>query len=248
MRIDIITLFPSMFKGPFEESIIKRAQQKGIVEIHLHNLRDFTTDRHRTVDDAPFGGGAGMVMKVEPIYRALNHIKKELKKEGKVILLSPQGRKLTQELVAELKEENSLILICGRYEGVDERVREHLVDKEISIGDYVLSGGELPAMVLVDALVRLLPGAVGNERSVREDSFYRGLLDYPQYTRPAEFMGWKVPEVLRSGDHQRIEEWRRIQMLKRTLQRRADLLEKAKLTPEERKYLGEIKKGKIKNL
>ncbi|HDN84603.1 MAG TPA: tRNA (guanosine(37)-N1)-methyltransferase TrmD [Candidatus Aerophobetes bacterium] len=248
MRIDIITLFPSMFKGPFEESIIKRAQQKGIVEIHLHNLRDFTTDRHRTVDDAPFGGGAGMVMKVEPIYRALNHIKKELKKEGKVILLSPQGRKLTQELVAELKEENSLILICGRYEGVDERVREHLIDKEISIGDYVLSGGELPAMVLVDALVRLLPGAVGNERSVREDSFYRGLLDYPQYTRPAEFMGWKVPEVLRSGDHQKIEEWRRIQMLKRTLQRRADLLEKAKLTPEERKYLEEIKKGKIKNL
>ncbi|RLE11693.1 tRNA (guanosine(37)-N1)-methyltransferase TrmD [Candidatus Aerophobetes bacterium] len=246
MRIDIITLFPSMFKGPFEESIIKRAQQKGIVEIHLHNLRDFTTDRHRTVDDAPFGGGAGMVMKVEPIYRALNHIKKELKKEGKVILLSPQGRKLTQELVAELKEENSLILICGRYEGVDERVREHLIDKEISIGDYVLSGGELPAMVLVDALVRLLPGAVGNERSVREDSFYRGLLDYPQYTRPAEFMGWKVPEVLRSGDHQKIEEWRRIQMLKRTLQRRADLLEKAKLTPEERKYLEEIKK--IKNL
>jgi len=237
-----------MFKGPFEESIIKRAQQKGIVEIHLHNLRDFTTDRHRTVDDAPFGGGAGMVMKVEPIYRALNHIKKELKKEGKVILLSPQGRKLTQELVAELKEENSLILICGRYEGVDERVREHLIDKEISIGDYVLSGGELPAMVLVDALVRLLPGAVGNERSVREDSFYRGLLDYPQYTRPAEFMGWKVPEVLRSGDHQKIEEWRRIQMLKRTLQRRADLLEKAKLTPEERKYLEEIKKGKIKNL
>jgi len=237
-----------MFKGPFEESIIKRAQQKGIVEIHLHNLRDFTTDRHRTVDDAPFGGGAGMVMKVEPIYRALNHIKKELKKEGKVILLSPQGRKLTQELVAELKEENSLILICGRYEGVDERVREHLVDKEISIGDYVLSGGELPAMVLIDALVRLLPGAVGNERSVREDSFYRGLLDYPQYTRPAEFMGWKVPEVLRSGDHQKIEEWRRIQMLKRTLQRRADLLEKAKLTPEERKYLEEIKKGKIKNL
>jgi len=235
-----------MFKGPFEESIIKRAQQKGIVEIHLHNLRDFTTDRHRTVDDAPFGGGAGMVMKVEPIYRALNHIKKELKKEGKVILLSPQGRKLTQELVAELKEENSLILICGRYEGVDERVREHLIDKEISIGDYVLSGGELPAMVLVDALVRLLPGAVGNERSVREDSFYRGLLDYPQYTRPAEFMGWKVPEVLRSGDHQKIEEWRRIQMLKRTLQRRADLLEKAKLTPEERKYLEEIKK--IKNL
>lgn len=246
MRIDIITLFPSMFKGPFEESIIKRAQQKGIVEIHLHNLRDFTTDRHRTVDDAPFGGGAGMVMKVEPIYRALNHIKKELKKEGKVILLSPQGRKLTQELVAELKEENSLILICGRYEGVDERVREHLIDKEISIGDYVLSGGELPAMVLVDALVRLLPGAVGNERSVREDSFYRGLLDYPQYTRPAEFMGWKVPEVLRLGDHQKIEEWRRIQMLKRTLQRRADLLEKAKLTPEERKYLEEIKK--IKNL
>ncbi|MBC7189974.1 tRNA (guanosine(37)-N1)-methyltransferase TrmD, partial [Candidatus Aerophobetes bacterium] len=171
MRIDIITLFPSMFKSPFEESIIKRALQKKIVEIHLHNLRDFTTDPHRTVDDKPFGGGAGMVMKIEPIYRAINTIKKKLQEETKVILLSPQGKTLNQELAQKLAEEKNLILLCGRYEGVDERVREYLVDEEISIGDYVLSGGEIAAMVIVDVLVRLLPGAVGSRQSVEEDSF-----------------------------------------------------------------------------
>lgn len=242
MRIDIITLFPSMFKGPFEESTIKRAQEKNFLKIHLHNLRDFTTDRHRTVDDTPFGGGAGMVMKVEPIYKAINHIKEEIKEKVKVILLSPQGKTFTQEVAFELIKEKNLILICGRYEGVDERVREHLVDEELSIGDYVLSGGEIAAMVVVDALARLIPGVVGDERSIKEDSFYRGLLDYPQYTRPAEFKGWKVPEILRSGNHRKIETWRRKKMLEKTLLRRPDLLKKAKLTSEEKKWLEEIRK------
>ncbi len=244
MRFDIITLFPSIFKSPFEESIIKRAQQKRLVEVHLHNLRDFTTDAHRTVDDTPFGGGAGMVMKVEPIYKALNHIKKQLGRRAKVILLSPQGKIFNQKIALELAKEKNIILICGRYEGVDERVREHLVDEELSIGDYVLSGGEIPAMVVVDAVTRVVPGVLGNERSVKEDSFYRGLLDYPQYTRPAEFMGWEVPAVLRSGNHQRIREWRMRKRLEKTLQRRPDLLKKARLSPEEKRLLEEIKKAK----
>ncbi|RLE11510.1 tRNA (guanosine(37)-N1)-methyltransferase TrmD [Candidatus Aerophobetes bacterium] len=244
MRFDIITLFPSIFKSPFEESIIKRARQKRLVEVHLHNLRDFTTDAHRTVDDAPFGGGAGMVMKVEPIYKALNHIKKQLGRRAKVILLSPQGKIFNQKIALELAKEKNIILICGRYEGVDERVREHLVDEELSIGDYVLSGGEIPAMVVVDAVTRVVPGVLGNERSVKEDSFYRGLLDYPQYTRPAEFMGWEVPAVLRSGNHQRIREWRMRKRLEKTLQRRPDLLKKARLSPEEKRLLEEIKKAK----
>ena len=243
MRFDIITLFPSMFKSPFEESIIKRALQKKLIEIHLHNLRDFATDAHRTTDDAPFGGGAGMVMKVEPIYRALNYIKEKTGKKARVILLSPQGRTFNQEVALELAKEENIILICGRYEGVDERVREHLVDDEISIGDYVLSGGEIAAMVIVDTVARLIPGVLGNESSIKEDSFYRGLLDYPQYTRPAEFMGWKVPQVLRSGNHKKIREWRIKKMLEKTLERRPDLLKKAKLSPEERKYLEEIKKS-----
>ncbi len=242
MRVDIITLFPSMFKSPFEETIIKRAQQNGLIEIHLHNLRDFTTDRHRTVDDVPFGGGAGMVMKVEPIYKAISHIKAEVGEKARVILLSPQGKTFSQKLAFQLVKEKNLILICGRYEGVDERVREYLVDEEISIGDYVLSGGEIAAMVIVDAVVRLLPGAVGDERSIRENSFYRGLLDYPQYTRPAKFLNWEVPEVLRSGNHQKIREWRKRKMLEKTLLRRPDLLEKTKLTSEERKLLEEIKR------
>lgn len=242
MRVDIITLFPSMFKSPFEESIIKRAREKKLIEVHLHNLRDFASDRHRSVDDVPFGGGAGMVMKVEPIYRALEHIKKELDEKVKTILLSPQGKTFTQHIALELVQEKNLILICGRYEGVDERVRDYFVDEEISIGDYVLSGGEIAAMVIVDTLVRLLPGAVGDERSIKEDSFYRGLLDYPQYTRPAQFKSWEVPSVLRSGNHQKIQEWRTRKMLEKTLLRRPDLLEKAKLTPEEQKLLEQIKK------
>lgn len=242
MRVDIITLFPDMFKGPFEESIIKRAQEKNLLEIRLHNLRDFTNDKHRTVDDAPFGGGAGMVMKVEPVHRAINHLKKTIKDKVKVILLSPQGKTFTQKTAMELLEEEKLLLLCGHYEGVDERIREHLVDGEISIGDYVLSGGEIAAMVVVDAITRLIPGVVGDERSIKEDSFYRGLLDYPQYTRPAEFKGWKVPDILRSGNHQKIKVWRREKMLEKTLRRRPDLLERARLTPEEKQHLQQLKK------
>ena len=243
MRVDIITLFPSMFKGPFEESIIKRARKKNLLEIHLHNLRDFTTDLHRVVDDAPFGGGAGMVMKVEPICRALKSVKEQLKGEIKVILLSPQGRTLSQDVVRRLAGQKNIILICGRYEGIDERVKKYLVDEELSIGDYVLSGGEIAAMVVVDVVNRFIPGTIGNERSIRQDSFYRGLLDYPQYTRPAEFMGWKVPEILRSGNHQKIEEWRIKKTLRKTLHLRPDLLEKANLSDQEKEWLEEIKRN-----
>ena len=241
MRIDIITLFPSMFTDPFGESIIKRAQEKGLLEINLYNLRCFTFDRHRSVDDTPFGGGAGMVMKIEPIYRALRQIKAKTKGVVEVILLSPQGKKFNQDMAKKLSTEKNLILLCGHYEGMDERVRGHLIDEEISIGDYVVSGGELPAMVVVDAITRMLPGVLGNEDSAKEDSFYQGLLDYPQYTRPADFMEWKVPDVLLSGNHQEIERWRRKKMLEKTLKKRPDLLEEANLTIEDKKWLKEIK-------
>ncbi|RME80508.1 MAG: tRNA (guanosine(37)-N1)-methyltransferase TrmD [Caldilineae bacterium] len=237
MRIDIFTIFPQMFESPFAESIIKRAQEKGLVEIHTHNIRDWATDRHKTTDDTPYGGGGGMVMKPEPIFAAVEAIKGE----GKcpVILLSPQGRVLTQRVVEELAREEWLMFICGRYEGVDERVREHLVTDEISIGDYVLSGGEPAAIVVVDAIVRLLPGALGYERSALEDSHATGLLEGPHYTRPLEFRGWRVPEILRSGHHARVAEWRRRQALLRTLARRPDLLARAPLTAEERAWLRE---------
>ncbi|MCK4496189.1 MAG: tRNA (guanosine(37)-N1)-methyltransferase TrmD, partial [Candidatus Aminicenantes bacterium] len=220
MRVDIITLFPSMFKNPFNESMIKRAKEKGILKIKLHDLRQFTHDKHRTVDDAPYGGGAGMVMKPRPLFEAVEKIKEEIDSSSRVILLSPQGRPLNQEKVKELAKERVLIFICGHYEGVDERVREHLVDEEISLGDYVLTGGELAAMVVVDAVARMLPGVLGSEDSAREDSFYKGLLDYPQYTRPSDFRGWKVPSVLLSGNHQKVKEWRRKKMLEATLRKR----------------------------
>ncbi|MFI5358432.1 MAG: tRNA (guanosine(37)-N1)-methyltransferase TrmD [Halanaerobiales bacterium] len=240
MFFDILTLFPEMFTGPFDESIIKRAREKGIIEINLINIRDYTTDKHKTADDAPYGGGAGMVMKVEPIYRAWQDLQKE-RGDVPVIMMSPQGRRLDQEIVKELSQEEGLILLCGHYEGIDERVRELIVTDEISIGDYVLTGGELAAMVLVDAVARMLPGVLGDEDSKIEDSFYNGLLDYPDYTRPREFMGLKVPEVLLSGNHGEIEKWRRREALKRTYLRRPDLLEKKVLSAEEIKLLEEIK-------
>lgn len=240
MFFDILTLFPEMFTGPFDESIIKRAREKGIIEINLINIRDYTTDKHKTADDAPYGGGAGMVMKVEPIYRAWQDLQKE-RGDVPVIMMSPQGRRLDQEIVKELSQEEGLILLCGHYEGIDERVRELIVTDEISIGDYVLTGGELAAMVLVDAVARMLPGVLGDEDSKIEDSFYNGLLDYPDYTRPREFMGLKVPEVLLSGNHGEIEKWRRREALKRTYLRRPDLLEKKVLSVEEIKLLEEIK-------
>lgn len=247
MRVDIITLFPSMFKNPFDESMIKRAKEKGILEIKLHDLRQFTHNKHRTVDDAPYGGGAGMVMKPQPLFQAVENIKEEINSSFRIILLSPQGRLLNQKKVKELAKERALLFICGHYEGVDERVREHLVDEEISLGDYVLTGGELAAMVVVDAVVRMLPGVLGSENSAREDSFYEGLLDYPQYTRPSDFRGWKVPSVLLSGNHQKIKEWRRKKMLETTLRKRPDLLETLKLDQEDEKLLEEIKKTRAKD-
>jgi len=244
MRIDIVTLFPAMFAGPFDESIVARASKAGIVEIHIHNLRDWTSDRHRTVDDKPFGGGAGMVLKAEPLFKAIEALKESsgvpldatpsatpsAAPSEQVVLLTPQGERLEQKIVAELAQQERLILVCGHYEGVDERFREHGVDREISIGDYVLSGGELPAAVLVDAIVRLLPGALGSAESALDESHTDGLLEYPHYTRPAEFRGWRVPDVLLSGHHGEVERWRRQQALDRTKRRRPDLLEKAAAT------------------
>ena len=228
MIIDIITLFPAMFRGPFEESIIKRAQEKGLIKIRIHNLRRWAIDKRGTVDDRPFGGGEGMVLRPEPIFNAVEELKGQ-KKNGKIILLTPQGTIFKQEKAEELAKLEQLILICGHYEGVDERVREHLVDEEISIGDYVLTGGELPAMVVIDATVRLIPGVLGKRESLKEESFgleyeEKRLLEYPQYTRPANFRGLKVPKILLSGNHQEIRRWRLEQSLRRTRERRPDLL------------------------
>jgi len=247
MRIDIITLFPFMFRGPFDESIIKRARKKGILEINLHNLRDFTDDRHRTVDDLPYGGGAGMVMKPEPLFRAVEKVKEEKRSSWKVILLSPQGQPFAQEKAKELAQEEGLIFICGHYEGVDERVREHLIDEELSLGDFVLTGGELAAMVMVDAIARMLPEVLGCKDSIHEDSFYQTLLDYPHYTRPTEFRGWKVPGVLMSGNHQKIREWRKKKKLENTFKKRPDLLKTAKLSREEEEMLKQIKRGRTEH-
>ena len=238
MRIDIITIFPKMFKPVLEESIIKRAQAKGKVKIFVHNLRDYTLDRHRKVDDRPFGGGSGMVLCAEPVFRAVEGIikKSKIKMQNcnakiknkktkiKTILLTPQGKTLTQKLARTLSKEEHLILICGHYEGVDERVRQELVDAEVSIGDFVLTGGELPAMVLVDAVVRLVPGVLGDKNSLNFESFESNLLEYPHYTRPAKFRGMPVPGVLLSGDHKKIEDWRRKAALKRTKEKRPDLI------------------------
>jgi tRNA (guanine37-N1)-methyltransferase len=223
MRIDIITIFPKMFDPVLNESIIKRAQNKGKVKIYIHNLRDYTLDKHRKVDDRPFGGGSGMVMAAEPIFRAAEFIKSEVE-PSKIILLCPQGQRLNQRVAARLTKYKHLVLICGHYEGVDARVREHLIDEEISIGDYVLTGGELPAMVLIDAIVRLISGVLGDKNSLNFESFKGNLLEYPQYTRPADFRGFKVPAILLSGDHKKIEAWRKKEALRRTRQKRPDLL------------------------
>jgi len=239
MKIDILTLFPKMFLGPMNESILKKAKTKGLVEINIHNLRDFAKDKHRTCDDKPFGGGPGMVMKPEPIFEAVDYIESSAeaktmtderrsfkRRRAKIILLSPQGRRLTQSLAERLSKYKHLILICGHYEGVDERVRLYLAQDEISIGDYILTGGELATMVLIDCVVRLIPGVLGNERSAITESFRDGLLDYPQYSRPAVFRGMKVPSELLSGDHDAIRRWRAKEALKRTQKRRPDLLKK----------------------
>jgi tRNA (guanine37-N1)-methyltransferase len=220
MKIDVLTLFPAMFAGPLDESIVKRARTDGLLDLAIHNLRDFTHDRHRTVDDKPFGGGPGMLLKPEPIFEAVEHLARE---GTRVILLTPAGRPFNQAVARELAGQRHLLLICGSYEGFDERVRETLADDELSIGDYVLTNGALPAMVIIDALTRLLPGVLGDDESSRDESFSHGLLEYPQYTRPAEFRGMKVPEVLLSGNHAEIQKWRLEQAMKRTRDRRPDL-------------------------
>ncbi|MCJ7792900.1 MAG: tRNA (guanosine(37)-N1)-methyltransferase TrmD [Candidatus Marinimicrobia bacterium] len=220
MKIDILTLFPEMFQGPFAESIVKRAQNKGLVEIEIHDLRKLAKDKHQTVDDRPFGGGVGMILMVEPIDQALKDLRK---KETKVILLTPQGKVFNQKMAQKLSQEKHLLFICGHYEGVDERIREHLVDEEISIGDYVLTGGELPSMIVIDTLIRLIPGVLEKKEAIQEESFSSKTLEYPQYTRPANFKGWKVPEVLLSGNHQQIKKWRDQEAQERTQKRRPDL-------------------------
>ncbi|BBI34470.1 tRNA (guanosine(37)-N1)-methyltransferase TrmD [Cohnella abietis] len=259
MRIDVLTLFPEMFTGVFGSSILGKARDKGIVSLNTVNFRDFSGNKHNTVDDMPYGGGGGMVLKAEPIFGAVEHLLKDESveaisrqvenvdedqvrgKKPRIILMCPQGAPFSQKIAQELSGESHLIFICGHYEGYDERIREHLVTDELSVGDYVLTGGELPAMVVIDAVARLLPGVLGNDQSAVTDSFSDGLLEYPHYTRPAEFRGWKVPDELLSGHHLNIGKWRRRQSLERTLQRRPELLDHAELSPEERKWLKSVR-------
>ena len=236
MRFDVFTLFPEVFEPYLQTSILQRALQRGLVEVKVHNIRDATTDRHHVTDDEPYGGGGGMVMKPEPIFAAVEGVLGS-PPDCPVILLTPQGRVFTQGVAQELAQHPHLALLCGRYEGVDERVREHLVTDQVSIGDYVLSGGELPALVVIDAVARLIPGVLGDPDGAWDDSHASGLLEYPHYTRPPEFRGWQVPEVLLSGDHGRIARWRREQALLRTWKRRPDLLARAPLTPDDREFL-----------
>jgi len=245
VHIDILTLFPEMFEGPFGYGIFKRAVDTGIVNVNIHNIRDFSHDKHHIVDDYPYGGGGGMLLKPEPIFEAVDKVKQisceEESKKPPVILLSPQGRLFSQQIARELARNDHLILICGHYEGIDERVGQQLATDEISIGDYILGGGELAAMVICNAVVRLLPGALGSELSSLNDSHADGLLEYPQYTRPAEFHGFKVPDVLLSGNHKQIAEWRHRQSLLRTARRRPDLLSGYKLSPKEKRLLENLK-------
>jgi tRNA (guanine37-N1)-methyltransferase len=241
LQIDILTLFPGAFPGYLQHSIIGRAIERNYVDIRLHDIRSFTHDKHGTADDYPYGGGAGMVMKPEPVFEAVESIKSGVEKsEYPVILLTPQGKILTQEIAEKLASLQNIILICGHYEGMDERVAEHIVTDEISIGDYLLSGGETAAMVIIDSLVRLLPGVIGSPTSLDEESHVGSLLEYPQYTRPPEFRGWHVPEVLLSGNHKEIAMWRRNQSIIRTARRRPDLLKRASLTEAEYKMLKSI--------
>jgi tRNA (guanine37-N1)-methyltransferase len=232
MQIDILTLFPEICRAPLSASMMKRARENGIVDLRIHNLRDWTTDKHHIVDDAPFGGGQGMVMKPEPVFAAVEELRGASGDKSKIIFMSPAGRRFNQQMAGELSRESHLIIICGHYEGVDHRVIEHVVDLEISIGDYVLTNGAIAAVVLVDAVARLLPGVLGHELSAADDSFSKGMLEAPQYTRPAEFRGWKVPDVLLSGNHADIAAWRKEQGLKRTKENRPDLLSGRDKPPE----------------
>ncbi|NMC91662.1 MAG: tRNA (guanosine(37)-N1)-methyltransferase TrmD [Smithella sp.] len=244
MRFDVLSIFPEMLQSPLEFSLLKKAREKGLIEVGLHNIRDWTRDKHHMTDDAPYGGGCGMVMKVEPVARAVAAVK-QAGEASLVVLLTPQGEIFNQTIAAELARQKQIILICGRYEGFDERIREHLADREISLGDYILTGGELSALVVIDATARLIPGVLGNDASASRESFSQGLLEYPQYTRPAEYSGWSVPEVLLSGNHAQIERWQRIEALRRTWRRRPELLEKIELSEEDRTFLEKIKQGRI---
>jgi len=245
MQFEIFTLLPEVFPPYLDSSILQRARQRGLVSVNVHNIRDYTHDKHHTTDDTPYGGGGGMVMKVEPVFEAIESVlglgthQTQLEPAPSIIMLTPQGRVFTQAVADELSRHERIGLLCGRYEGLDERIREHLVTDEISIGDYVLTGGELPALILIDAVSRLIPGVLGDPEGAADDSHATGLLEYPHYTRPPEFRGWKVPEILLSGDHGKIETWRREQAILRTLARRPDMLEHADLTESEQKFLSD---------
>ncbi|WP_139492893.1 tRNA (guanosine(37)-N1)-methyltransferase TrmD [Brevibacillus dissolubilis] len=242
MRIDVLTLFPEMFSGVFGTSILGKAAEKGIVDFHVTNFREYSNNKHGTVDDTPYGGGGGMVLKAEPIFGAVEAVTGEAK--PRVVLMCPQGKRYNQKLAEEFAREEHLVFICGHYEGYDERIREYLVTDEVSIGDYVLTGGELAAMVIIDSVVRLQPGALGNELSAVTDSFSTGLLEHPHYTRPAEFRGWKVPDILMSGHHANIERWRLKESLRRTIERRPDLLDQIEMTKEIKQLLEELRQEK----
>lgn len=249
MYIDILTIFPGMFPGPLGESILKRAQEKGLITLRVHDIRAFARDKHHMVDDYPFGGGPGMVMKPEPVFEAVEYVL-SLPPEGvkaRVVLMTPQGRTFRQDVAVELAREERLVIVCGHYEGVDERIREALIDDEISIGDYVLTGGELAAMVVIDATARMIPGVLKEEESAIQESFYSGILDHPHYTRPREYRGMAVPEVLLSGNHAEIAKWRRRQALIRTFERRPDLLESAPLSAEDLMFVEELKRKKLEH-
>ena len=243
MHFDVFTLFPQMVKPYLDESIIKRAIQNDLLSVGLHDIREWTTDKHHVTDDTPYGGGGGMIMKPEPVFAAVEDVLGD-PPQCPLVLLTPQGRPFNQEMAFELAKQNRLGLLCGRYEGIDERIREHLVTDEISIGDFVLTGGELPALILIDAIARLLPGVLGDPDGAICDSHASGLLEYPHYTRPAEFRGWSVPDVLLSGNHQEVNSWRRKQSLLRTYKRRPDLLKKTSLSDKDRKYLAKLEAGK----
>jgi tRNA (guanine37-N1)-methyltransferase len=244
INFEILSLFPEMFVSPLNVSLLKKAQDKGLLNICLHDIRDWADDKHKMADDAPYGGGCGMVMKVEPVEKALRAIRKP-EDDSIVVLMTPQGEVLNQKIAAQMAAQKHIIIICGHYEGVDERIREHLVDREISIGDYILTGGELAALVLVDAVSRFIPDVLGNPLSTDNDSFSENILEYPQYTRPAQYRGWTVPDVLLSGNHARIELWRKRESLIRTYKRRPDLFKKLELSAEDKKILDEIKQDEI---
>ena len=244
IKFDVLSIFPEMFSSPLNFSLLKKAQEKGLLNICLHDIRNWAKDKHKMTDDAPYGGGCGMVMKVEPVEKALAAIRSP-KDDSLVVLMTPQGETFNQKIATQLAEKKQIIIICGRYEGVDERIREHLVDREISIGDYILTGGELAALILIDAVSRLIPDVLGNPESTLGESFSHDLLEYPQYTRPAEYKGWMVPDVLLSGNHAEIELWHKRESLKRTYQRRPDLLKKIKLLAEDKKILEKIKQEDI---